>query len=1022
MVKFSVRHPVSITMLIGVLVVLGFVSLSRMGLDLMPDVSFPSITVVTNYEGAAPEEVENMVTKPIEEAVSRINGVKKVTSSSYEGTSIVTVEFEWGKDLDFAAQDVRDRIGYIEKYLPRDASKPLVVKFNMSMMPILEITVSSDSRTPEEVRHILDKRVKPFLEKIDGVAQVQIFGGRDREVWVEVDPQKLIYYGLSLTDVSQALMMSNMNMPSGRLEHGNREYTIRLISSFKTLDDIENSVVGFTKYGVPVRLKDIGRVIYTYPEKRGFTTLDHREVVTIEAMKQPVMNTVKVADRVKKHMELLKKTLPPDLHFVITSDQSKIIRRVTSKTTGNAYIGALLAALMILLFLRNLRPTLVIALAIPLSVIIAFIILYFAGYTLNMMVLGGMALGVGMLVDNAVVVLENITRHLEEEGEDRKTASINATEEVGLAISSSTFTNIVVFLPLIYVGGLVGKLTTPMAVTVTMTLLSSLFVAITIIPMLASVFLKERKRDEYKKAFGETWFLPIREKYANLLKSVVKHKWRVAIGALIIFVISLALLPFVGLRFMPDIDQSFGMVSVTLPTGTRLKETARYEWQIEDIFMKQPEVEHAGGTVGEGPEEFSAFLGASGTNQAMVAVVFKESKERKRKSYQVIKDVMAMIPPYKGAHVERIDFFSMSYTGGKAPIDIKVYGNDLNTLKGIASVVMDKVSQVKGAYNLHLSLEETRPQIQIHIDREMAAHYGLIPAMVEGQIQAAVKGQFATWFKQKGEDIDVYVKFPKSDVDELEEIKRIPIKTAMGTFVPLSEIATVEIAKGPVKIDREKQSRMIEVLGDVKGRSIGQVMRDVEKELSDFMLPTGYSIEYGGEFEQIKDMLKSMGFALIAAIILVYMVMAALFESFRDPLIVMFTVPFALVGVIWILFLTRVPISVPSLVGVLILSGIVVNNAIVMIDYIKTLRDRGVDAFDAVIRGASRRLRPILITAVTTIFGMLPMAVSQSEGAEMRAPMAIAVIGGLLVSTLLTLFVIPAVYSIFEGIRPPEND
>ncbi len=1022
MVKFSVRHPVSITMLIGVLVVLGFVSLSKMGLDLMPDVTFPSVTVITKYEGAAPEEVENMVTKPIEEAVSRINGVKRVYSVSYEGVSMVTVEFEWGKDLDFAAQDVRDRIGFIEKYLPRDADKPFVVKFDMSMMPVLEVTVASDKRSPEEIKRLMDDRVKPFLEKIDGVAQVQVFGGRDREVWVEIAPAKLVYYGLSLDDVSRALMMANLNMPAGHIERGTKEYTIRIIGQFKDVNDVENSIVGFTKYGVPVHLRDIGRARLTYSEKRGFSTLDNDEVVALEIMKQSGMNTVKVTERVKNQLEVLKKTLPPDLKFVITTDQSKIIRRVTSRTTGNAYMGALLAALMILFFLRNIRPTLVIAIAIPLSVIIAFIILYFAGYTLNMMVLGGMALGVGMLVDNAVVVLENITRHLEEEGEDRKTASINATEEVGLAIASSTFTNIVVFLPLIYVGGMVGKLTTPMAVTVAVTLLASLFVATTIIPMLASISLKKREASEYKKAFGETWFLPIREKYARLLKKVIANKWKVFGGAIVLFLASLLLVPFMGIRFMPDIDQGFGMLKVTLPTGTRLEETANYAHQIENLLLQQPEIAHAGATVGEGPEEFSAFMGASGTNQAMIFAVFKESKERKRKSYQVIKDVIASVPPYKGANVERLDFFSMTYTGGKSPIDIKVYGNDLNTLKGISEVIKNKVASIDGAYNIHLSLEESKPQIQVHIDKERAARYGLVPAMIESQVQAAIKGQFATWVKQKGEDIDIIVRFPKSDVDELSEVKRLPIKTAMGTFIPLEEVAQITIAKGPVKIEREKQSRMIEVLGDVKGRSIGQVMRDVEKELSDFMLPTGYSIEYGGEFEQIKDMLKSMGFALIAAIILVYMVMAALFESFRDPFIVMFTVPFALIGVILILFLTKTPISVPSLVGVLILSGIVVNNAIVMIDYIKTLRDRGVEAFDAVIRGASRRLRPILITAITTIFGMLPMAISHSEGAEMRAPMAIAVIGGLLFSTLLTLFVIPAVYSIFEGIKPPESE
>ncbi len=1023
MVKFSVRHPVSITMLIGVLVVLGIVSLSRMGLDLMPDISYPAVTVITRYPGAAPEEVENMVTKPIEEAVARISGVRKVSSLSYEGLSVVTVEFNWGKNLDFAAQDVRDRIGLVEKYLPEDVDKPLVFKFDVSMMPILEYGVTSDKRPPEEIKRIIEDHVKPALEKLDGVAQVQIFGGRDREIWVELDPAKLTYYELSTADIVNALRFSNLNLPAGHMERGATEYLIRLIGEIEDVDELNDAIVGFTKYGMPVHLRDIGHAYMSLSERRGVSTIEGKEGISIEILKQSGTNTVKVAERVKRELDEIKKVLPSDIKFVVISDQSKTIRRVTSRTTSNAYIGALLAAIAIFIFLRNLRPTLVISIAIPLSVIIAFIVLYFAGYTLNVMTLGGIALGVGMLVDNAIVVIENIFRHLEEEGEDRKTAAINATEEVGLAITSSTFTNIVVFLPLLYVGGIVGRLITPLAVTVTLTLLSSLAVAITIIPMLSSVFFKERKtEEEYGKAFGETWFQPVRTAYSKVLNWVLRRKFVVAGIAFLVFFATLALVPALGLRFMPDIDQDFGIIKITLPTGTKLDETLAYTHQIEEIAASKPETDFVGSMAGEGSEESAAFLGVSGTNEAMVFVIFKEAKYRKRKSYDVMREIINEIPKYRGAKVERMDFLSMAYLGGRAPIEIKLYGKDLSTLKGLAEAIRKEVAQVEGASNLHLSLEEAKPELRIHIDKEVAARYGLMPALVQSQVKAAIQGEFSTRVNIKGEDIDVIVKFPKTEVDNIEKIKRIPVKTMLGSFVPLGEIADIEMAYGPLKIEREKQARMIAVLGEpAKGHSVGKIMRAVENKLSSLRLPTGYNIEYGGEFKQIKDMLHDFSFAIAAAIILVYMVMAALFESFKDPFIVMFTVPLAIIGVIIMLFLTDIPISVPSLVGVLILSGIVVNNAIVMIDYIKKLRERGLHPFDAVIKGATRRLRPILITATTTILGMLPMALSHSEGAEMRAPMAISVIGGLLMSTLLTLFVIPSVYAIFEGIKPPKE-
>ncbi len=1022
MIRFSVRRPIAITMLIGILVVLGFVSFTKLGLDLFPELNYPSVSIVTTYPGVAPEDIEELITKPIEEAVSTINGVKKVTSSSFEGVSLVTVEFSWNKNLDFAAQDVRDKIGLIEGYLPEDASKPLVMKFDMSSMPIMEYYVYSDKLSAVQVRKILDKQVKNRLERIDGVASVIPYGGRVREIWVETDPEKLAQYGISTMQVVNILRSHNLNMPSGHLVEGSKEYLIRAVGEFKNIDEINNIIVGETPGHTPVYLRDVARVIDTYKEKRGYFRVNGRPTAFIDIMKQSGTNTVVVAERVKKEIQRIREDFP-EIKFEVAFDQSKIVKRVINRTSNNAIVGALLAALMILFFLRNLRPTLIISLAIPLSVIITFIVIYFARYTLNLMTMGGIALGVGLLVDNAVVVIENIFRHLEM-GENKFDSAITGTEEVVSAISASTFTNIIVFLPLIYIGELVGKLTKQLAVTVSSTILASLFVAITIIPMLARVFLKERHREEYGKAFGSTWFEPFKNFYKSTLSWVLKHRVLTVSVMTLLFFGSLALIPKLGLEFMPQMNREFAMIHVSLPPGTNLEETNNYVKVIEEEARKLPDVKLVSAIVGEteGSEQTISFFGESGVNTASIFLSFVPLKERKLPSYKNVELLLDNIPKYRGAKVTAVDFTRMMFMGGSAkPIQIKIYGQDLDAMRDIAGRILNMIKGVPGVTRPELSLVQAKPEIRIKIDNTKAMTYGLTPYQVEKEINAAMLGKVATRFREKGEEIDVRVIYPENERDNIEKLLSIPLKTPTGTIIPLREVAHVYYALGPIKIDREKQSRLISVLADVQGRSVGQVSLDIKKKLKNLSMPQGITMSMGGEFEQIKEMIKDMIFALIAAVLLIYMVMAAQFESFKDPFIIMFTLPLAIIGVILLLFLTHTTISVPSLMGTLILSGIAVNNAIVMIDFIRQLMAKGLDRFEAVIEGASIRLRPILITALTTIFGMLPMALSHSEGSEMRAPMAIAVIGGLLTTTFLTLYLIPTVFTIFEGIRHPER-
>jgi len=1019
MIKFSVRHPVSITMLIGILIVIGLVSLSRLGLDLLPELTYPAVTIITNYSGVAPEDIENMITKPIEEVVSTISGVKKVSSYSMEGVSYVTVEFEWGKNLDFAAQDIRDKIGMIEDYLPEDASRPLVLKFDLSMMPILENYAYSKFREPEEVKKIIENEIKPDLERIEGIASVEVMGGREKEILVEVELSKLKRYGLSLGGIVNILKFHNINLPAGYLERGSKEYLLRGVGEFEGIEDIEKVVVGVTKGRIPIFLKDVAKVYDSYSDRRGYFRMGGRETIYFVVYKQSGVNTVKVVERAKRELSRIRKRLPKDIVIGTTFDQAKFIKRATTRTINNALVGALLAAVMIFIFLGALRPTLIISIAIPLSIIMTFIVLYLAKYTLNIMTLGGIALGVGMLVDNAVVVLENIFRQLEI-GKNKEKAAIDGAQEVGTAISASTFTNIVIFLPLIFVGGMIARLTYQLAVTVSVTMIASLFVAITIIPMLARVVLREEKFENKKSSFLRGWFEPLRNSYRKALDFVLHHRALTLSLTAGFLLISLLLLKIVGIEFFPRMDRDFGIIEVTLPPGTSLEETDYYFRQIESIAKKLPGVKEVGSTIGK-TETASFFFGGEDVNRGMLYLLFKPRKERKKRSYEIIGELLEKIPQYKGAKVRVLDISKMLFLGYEArPIKINIYGKDLKELKRIATEVKERIEKIEGVDRPEISLEEAKPELVLKIDREKAAQFGLTPYEIENELQIAMMGKIATQLRRKGEEIDIRVRLSEEERNHIEDIEALTIRNSGGIEVPLREVAQFSYTLGPIKIEREKQTRVVSVGAENKGRSVGKIMADVSRVLSSLKLPSGYVIEFAGEFEKIKEMIKDMGFALLAAILLIYMTMAALFESFRDPLIVMFTVPLSIIGVIFLFLITGTTISVTSLMGVLILMGVVVNNAIVMIDYIKRLIRGGMGRYEAVLEGASIRLRPILVTAFTTIFGMIPMALSRSEGAELRSPMAIAVIGGLAGATFLTLFVIPTVFSIFERVRPPS--
>jgi HAE1 family hydrophobic/amphiphilic exporter-1 len=1026
--EFSVKRKVTTIMITGILVVLGLIALSRLGLDFFPDIEFPTVSVVTIYSGVSSEDIENTITKPIEQIVSSVNKVKKVSSISQEGVSVVMIEFEWGTNLDFAAQDVRDRIGLYRNYLPEDASDPLVVKFSFSQFPIVFYGVTSDKRSVRELKNIVEDNVADRLERLDGVASAQVFSPEVREILVEVDRSALETRNLTLDHIVQALKFENLNLPAGHIERGHSEYLVRTVGEFQSLEDIRNIIVGSTIEGKPIYLKDVAEVKDTIKETRYLSSIQRKKGVFIMINKRSDANTVKTVNEVKKELEKIKEILPPDIEFHKAMDQAEMIQQVTNRTANNALVGGILAIFFIFLFLRNWRPTLTIALAIPLSIITTFIAFYVAGYTLNLMTLGGLALGIGMLVDNAIVVIENIFRHLEE-GKDRETAAKIGASEVGMAITASTLTTIAVFFPMVFASGITGQLVRGLALSVAFALISSLFVAITIVPLFASLLFKIKKsREDYEKSFGEKQFLKIRNFYQKVLLQALRHRGRVLLVAFSLFLISFVLIPFIGTEFMPSIDRSMIILDVKLPVGTPIKETARVADLVERIFLKEKDVEVISSTVGtpaeEDPMDIAMGFSASGPHESFIWVGLRRRPERKVSSNKILEKIRRQLPRIKNSKFEAIDMGQMMLGGSMTPIDIKIYGKDLNLMKSIADKIVEQIKDVEGLRDLTHSLSEGKPEYKIKINREYASRYGLMAGQIAFTIQTATLGKIATRYRVAGEEVDIRVKLQEKDRDSIEDLKKLKLISPTGSSIYLGQVANFIPGEGPIQITRENQARKISITANIAERDLGSIVSDIKKRLKGIekYLPSGYFLEYGGQYEEMRDAFIVMAQAFALAALLVYMVMASQFESFSHPFVIMFTIPLSLIGVILALLITGKILNLPVLIGFIILAGIAVNNGIVMVDYINQLRRKGIDDREAIVRGATVRLRPILITAFTTMLGMLPMALSTSEGAEMRAPMAIAVIGGLFATTFLTLFVIPTIYSLINKISFKVKD
>ena len=1026
-VDFSLKKKVTMTMVVLVIVILGMMSFTKLGLDMLPDLEYPFITVVTTYSGVSSEDIEQNITRPVEQWVSTVSGIKTVKSISLEGQSVVMVEFEWGVNLDFAAQDVRDAIGLYEQFLPKGSQKPFVMKFNFSQMPILAYGITGGDMKLSKLRDYIDNEVATRLERIEGVASAVVFSPEIDEVLVGVDKGKLESRGLNISQVEMAIQASNINLPAGYMTDNHKEFLLRTMGEFKTLAEINNVLIGVSRSGSPIFLKDIGSVRETAKEARLKLRMDGLQGCMLMVTKSSGANSVLVARQVKKILSGLQPTLKQGVKFHLWLDMSRIIETMSKSSTRNILEGGLLAMLLIFLFLRNLKPTLAIGITIPLSIVVAFISFYIMGYTLNMITLGGLALGVGMLVDNAVVVIENIFRHLQE-GMTPTEAARKGTSEVGLAIIGSTLTTVAVFFPMMFATGIAGRLAQGLAVSVIIALMASLFVALTIVPMLAAWMFRVHKKKGAQTAegivdLGEDKFIPYRNRYEGWLRKALVKRKKVVVWVVVAFVLSLVGAAFLGKEFMPATDYSMLYLKLSMPVGTNIEETDRIVKYLENQSLKDPNVITTFVQVGaseQNAQDTASGTGTAGSYEAIIYAYLKRSGDRKESDKEIVERWRKSFPTLENSKITAIDIAGASMFGGSAsPIEINCYGRDMGRLERIAERIRERIVDIKGVRDVKISLEKSKPEIQLHIKKEEASKLGLTPYDISHQVETYTIGTVVSRMFVEGEDREIRVRLNEGDRASLEDLKKLPIQTPMGSKVYLSEVAEFKDLFGPVRIDRENMVRKITVGANYVGTNLGGIVNEIKKKTNDITtrLPEGYFTEIAGQYQDMTDTFTTLAIALLISLVLVFAVMASLYESYKFPFINMFTIPLGFIGVVVLLAITGGTINMGSIMGLIILGGIAVNNGIVMVDYINQLIGEGMDRLEAVVKGAATRLRPILITSLTTVVGMIPMAMQTKNGGEMNAPMAVAVIGGLTATTFLTLFFIPVLYTYFAKIK-----
>jgi HAE1 family hydrophobic/amphiphilic exporter-1 len=1046
LIDFSVRRPVSVFIFAVAAVVFGLVAFSRLATDLLPDITYPSLTVRTEFEGAAPVEVENLITRPVENSVGVVNNVVRVVSSSRADVSEVTLEFAWGTSMDLAALDVRERLDVLR--LPVDAERPLLLRFDPALDPILRIGLSGEDDLVR-LRLLAEERVQRALERIEGVAAVVVSGGLEEEIQVQIDERRLSNLGLSMNLLLNRLAEENVNLTGGRLREGQTEFLVRTVNEFLRPEDLEQVVVDSSQ-GAIVRIVDVARVVKGHKERDVITRINGRESVEVAVYKEGGTNTVKVSDAVRAGFVELGDRLQeidPRLELDVITDQARYIRQSVSEVLKTALYGGLLAIMVLYLFLRSWKTTAIIGIAIPVSVVASFFLMYAFGISLNIMSLGGLTLGIGLLVDNSIVVLESIQRR-RDEGLPEEQAAVTGTSQVARAVIASTLTTICVFVPIVFVEGIAGQLFGDQALTVTFSLVISLLVALTVIPMLASRRFTPAVEDSEVSEPGPLGRLVfavsvgvargvsavargIASLFGVLLKPIVgsfhavfsrlgriydrhlawvlEHPLVTVLIAVVLLVVSLAAVPQLGRELVPELVQGEFFVNTELPPGTHLDVTQRRLSSLEafperldgvaTVYAIAGSSNEQGGTAGELRENIGQLT------LTVEPPVSRQTEESLMASLRTALDDQESLD-YR--------FGRPSYFSFRTPIEIEIRGYNLAILKQLGDGLMARMESIRGLTDIKSSTEGGNPELQIRFDRTLLAAQGLSLADVAPIVRSKVQGTVATDLQRQDRTVDIRLRAEEEFRDSVEDLRRLTVAQRGTTAIPLSAVASVEEIEGPAEIRRSDGDRVAVITANLVGRDLASVSEEIAEALDTMTMPSGFDWRIGGQRQEMETSFNSMRLAILLAIFMVYLVMASQFESLLHPFVILFSIPFALIGVVATLWLFDVAISIVVLIGAILLAGIVVNNAIILVDYTNQLRRQGLAKLDALKRAGRVRLRPILMTTATTVLGLMPMALGLGEGSELRSPMALTVIGGLLTSTALTLLIIPAVYSMLD--------
>ena len=1014
----SVRRPVTTILIFVALIVIGIYSLTQLPVDLYPEVELPFVGVVTTYPGASASDIESNITRPIEDMLNSVSNLKEMTSTSSDGLSVIFMNFEYGTNLDEASNDIRSNLSFIENYLPEDSEKPTIMKFNSSMMPIIFYAITAEE-SYRGLEKILDEKIVNPLNRIEGVGSVNLAGIPGRKVYIDVDPRKMEAYNLTIEQIGNILRAENMNMPAGYIEMGQNDYPLRIQGEFPESDVIKNIVVS-SYNGNNVYLKDVAVVRDTIRETKLDTRINGLQGMTMYVQKQSGGNTVKVTKEIEKTLAGLTNDLPADVKIEKLFDSATFIKDSISNLTETLLYAAIFVVLVVLFFLGRWRATIIIIVTIPISLVVAFIYLFVTGESINIISLTSLSIAIGMVVDDAIVVLENITKHVERGSRPRE-AAIYATNEVWLAVIVTTLTVVAVFFPLTFVKGLTGVLFKQLGMLVSITIITSVFAAITLTPTMSALLLKwyPIKKDasfwtydgSIRKALD--WFDHF---YEKTLRWALHHKTVVSLISIVVFVASMSLFFVVDTEFFPEADQSRITATIELQTGTRVGETMKTTDKIDELIReKYPEVNLVSSSTGSDDQAgFSSLFGAGGTHVITYSMRLVPIEERGKNVMTIAEEMrvdLAKLPEIVDFTVSTSE--SMASFGSNT-VDVEIYGYNIAETNIVAEGLATKIRKIEGAKDVTISRDKSKPELQIILDQNKMITSGLNTAMVSSAVKNRVEGMTATRLRQSGDEYDVVVRFKESARSTLTDIENIGITNPMGQIIRLGEIADIKEYWSPPSIARKRRERIVNVSFTPYKRSLTELQVEVQKVIDETPVPSGVMVQISGAIEEQMESFMDIAFLILVSLILVYLIMASQFESLKMPFIIMFSIPFAFSGVAVALFITNTTLSVISGIGAVMLIGIVVKNAIVLVDFINLMRERGNELYEAISMSGRSRLRPVLMTSATTILGMLPLALSSGSGSELWSPMGVAVIGGLIFSTFVTLVIVPVVYAIFS--------